>query len=397
MKTATLNRRSLNVTALFAGVAGLESGLKKAGHVTTLFCERDPQAIGILRAKFPRVDVVDDVRNRDELLERIDHRSDLLTGGFPCTDISPAGKTKGFNGSQSSLVRNALALLKRRPFPHVLLENVPNWRFLHRGAYLEEVLGTLEQLGYRWAYRTIDARAFGIPQRRQRLFLYATTNADPRSVLFDGQFEPLREEFDLDEAAHGFYWTEGNTGLGWGENCTPTLKGGSGLGIPSSPAILLTDGSIVTLDIRDAERLQGFPVNWTSVPEDDKEASRKKALDRKRWLLVGNAVNVHVAEWLGHRLANSAVYSGPAGTPLLPGARFPAAACWDGKQRLSYDVNAWPVAAESTGLEEFLRYDSKPLSYKATLGFYSRAKASSLNFTRGFLSAVSRHIKRMKS
>src|SRR5579859_2780010 len=251
-KNKTNGKRSLNVTALFAGVAGLEVGLSRAGHKTTLFCEKDPEAISILRSRFPKIGLVDDVCKQNELLDRVDDRSDLLTGGFPCTDISQAGQTKGFNGSQSSLVRQALALIRRRPFSHVLLENVPNWRFLHGGAYLEEVLSELERLGYRWAYRTIDALAFGLPQRRQRIFLYATTEGDPRDVLFNGQVDPSEHEFELEEAAHGFYWTEGNRGLGWGENCVPTLKGGSGLGIPSSPAILLTDGSIVTLDIRDA-------------------------------------------------------------------------------------------------------------------------------------------------
>jgi len=59
------------------------------------------------------------------------------------------------------LVRDTLKLLQRRKFDHVLVENVPNWRKLHRGQYLEEVISELEHLDYQWAYRTIDARAFG--------------------------------------------------------------------------------------------------------------------------------------------------------------------------------------------------------------------------------------------
>jgi DNA (cytosine-5)-methyltransferase 1 len=395
-KNKTNGKRSLNVTALFAGVAGLEIGLSHAGHRTSLFCEKDPEAISVLRSRFPKIGLVDDVCKRSELLERIDKRSTLLTGGFPCTDISQAGRTKGFNGSQSSLVREALALLKRRSFSHVLLENVPNWRFLHGGAYLQEVLVELERLGYRWAYRTIDALAFGLPQRRQRIFLYATTEGDPRDVLFNGQVQPLEEEFDLHEAAHGFYWTEGNRGLGWGENCVPTLKGGSGLGIPSSPAVLLTDGSIVTLDIRDAERLQGFAANWTTGPRVNPRNANGKFNERKRWMLVGNAINVRVAEWLGQQLASPIPYRGPMGKPFGRGARFPTAAYWDGSFRYAYDLKTWPVAEKTPDLEKFLKFEPKPLSYKATLGFFSRAKASSLNFSKGFLPAVSKHLKRME-
>jgi DNA (cytosine-5)-methyltransferase 1 len=288
-----------------------------------------------------------------------------------------------------------LALLKDRPFPHVLLENVPNWRFLHGGKYLEEVVGALERLGYRWAYRTIDALAFGLPQRRQRLFLYATTQGDPRDVLFNGQIEPLSPAYDLDEAAHGFYWTEGTRGLGWGENCVPTLKGGSGLGIPSSPAILLTDGSLVTLDIRDAERLQGFLPDWTKGPKINPRNPSGKFNERKRWMLIGNAINVRVAEWLGKQLARPIPYEGVGGEPFSNGMKFPSAAYGDGKARFAYDLPTWPVSNARQDLEKFLKFDPKPLSYKATLGFYSRARASRLNFPRGFLPAVSRHLKRM--
>jgi DNA (cytosine-5)-methyltransferase 1 len=396
MNKQSNKKRSLNVTALFAGVAGLELGLKKGGHVTSLFCEKDPEAISVLRSKFPEVGLVDDIKKRGELAERIDRHSNLLTGGFPCTDISQAGRTQGFSGSQSSLVRDALALLKRRPFPHVLLENVPNWRFLHGGAYLEEVVSTFEKMGYRWAYRTIDAQAFGLPQRRLRLFLYATTEGDPRDVLFNGHVERPERKFELSEAAHGFYWTEGTRGLGWGENCVPTLKGGSGLGIPSSPAILLTDGSVITPDIRDAERLQGFEANWTSGPRVNPRNGDGKFNARKRWMLVGNAINVRVAEWIGKQLAQPKPYQGPSGKPFGKGMRFPAAAHWDGKFRMAYPLESWPVSKETEDLEKFLRFDPKPLSYKATLGFYSRAKDSSLNFADGFLPAIERHLKRIK-
>lgn len=390
-------RRSLNVTALFAGVAGLELGLKAAGHNTSLFCEKDPDAISVLRGRFPNIPLVDDIRKHDELRERIDKKSDLLTAGFPCTDLSQAGRTQGFNGQQSSLVRDALTLLERRQFAHVLLENVPNWRFLHGGAYLEEVLGALERLGYRWAYRTIDALSFGLPQRRQRVFLYATTEGDPRDVLFHGHEDPIEEVFALDEAAHGFYWTEGSRGLGWGENCVPTLKGGSGIGIPSSPAVLLTNKTLVTLDLRDAERLQGFTPNWTRGPRVNARNGNGKFNERKRWLLVGNAINVRVAQWLGHRLAQPAPYHGPAGKPFGKGARFPASAYWDGKFRFACDLSNWPVAEQRGDLEKFLRFDPKPLSYKATAGFYARAVESNLNFLDGFLQAVAKHLKRMEA
>src|SRR5262249_34082504 len=152
-----------------------------------------------------------------------------------------------------------------RPFPNVLIENVPNWRVLHGGQYLTEVVQALEARGYSWAYRTVDARAFGLPQRRLRVFLFATQEGDPRRALLHGNELPDDREFSLSEAAHGFYWTEGNRGLGWGENCVPTLKGGSAIGIPAPPAIMLPGGTIITPHLSDAERLQGFTPDWTNL------------------------------------------------------------------------------------------------------------------------------------
>lgn len=386
-------REPRNITALFAGIGGLELGLAKAGHRATLLCEIDPSARAVLSRRFPGVPFVVDVRDRDELLESIDPQSNLLTAGFPCTDLSQAGLTQGFSGKQSGLIVDVLELIRLRPFDSVLIENVPNWRFLHGGQYLASVLERLELLGYRWAYRVIDALAFGVPQRRQRVFLFATRIGDPREVLFHGSFEQPDEEFEIESAAHGFYWTEGNRGLGWGEDCVPTLKGGSGLGIPSSPAVLLPNGHIVTPDIRDAERLQGFPVNWTDLPS--REAPRNH--DRKRWALVGNAINVEVARWLGQQLRIRKAYKGPEGKPIGNGESFPQAAWFDGKNRFSVPLSPWPVNRKKRPLSEFLRYEGKLLSLRATQGFYSRASKSSLRFAKGFLPAVKRHLVRMRA
>jgi DNA (cytosine-5)-methyltransferase 1 len=397
---APLVTRALNTTALFAGIAGLEFGLAKAGHDVSLFCERDPEAVAVLKARYPKVPVVLNVKARAELISKVSKSSNLITAGFPCTDLSQAGETKGFDGPNSSLVREVLELLSVRHFPHVLLENVPNWRFLHRGVYMDEVLTALEKLGYRWAYRTIDALAFGVPQRRKRIFLYATTEGDPRDVLFQGAAtEPEANPLPLTKFAHGFYWTEGNTGLGWGENCVPTLKGGSGIGIPSPPAILRTNMDVITPDIRDAEALQGFKRGWTDIDSsvtDPDDGSTRDFNHRRRWLLVGNAVNTEVSTWLGKRLAKPLPFKGKPGLPLPKGSKFPSAAYGDRKGRFSYPISTWPVSGERKDLESFLKHEGALLSHRATLGFYTRAKKSTLKIPEEFLNALARHIKRVE-
>jgi DNA (cytosine-5)-methyltransferase 1 len=99
-----------DVTAIFGGVGGLELGLNKAGHRTSLFCECDPDAVTVLRQRFPKVPVVLDIRRTDEVAEQISSKSHLLTAGFPCTDLSQAGTTLGFAGGRSSLIRETIEL-----------------------------------------------------------------------------------------------------------------------------------------------------------------------------------------------------------------------------------------------------------------------------------------------
>ena len=116
---------------------------------------------------------------------------------------------------------------------------------------------SLGQRGFRWAYRVVDTRSLGPPQRRRRVFMLASRDDDPRDVLFADDSGPL-PEVSSDGIAYGFSRTEGTRGLGWGIDAVPTLKGGSTVGIPSPPGIGMPDGSIVFPEVRDAERLQGF-------------------------------------------------------------------------------------------------------------------------------------------
>ncbi len=379
-------RRKLRVSGLFAGVGGLERGLSQAGHETLLFCEIDTGARAVLEAHHPHVPCAADVRE----LHDLPGETDLLAAGFPCQDLSQAGKTAGIEGARSGLVGEVFRLLEKRRVPLVLLENVPFMLQLSRGRALEVIVAALESLGYRWAYRVVDTRAFGLPQRRERVFLLAALDEDPRAVLFaDEAGEPQEEPATNGSVACGFYWTEGIRGLGWAVDAVPTLKGGSTIGIPSPPAILLPSGAVVKPDVRDAERLQGFPADWTKPAE----AVVKRGY---RWHLVGNAVTVDVAEWVGQRLASPGAYDGEDDSPLPKGRPWPRAAWSLGKGRFAADLSAWPVRRPRTPLTEFLRFPTEPLSPKATAGFLSRTRSSSLRFPPGFLEKVARHLERTR-
>jgi DNA (cytosine-5)-methyltransferase 1 len=373
------------VAGLFAGVGGIERGLHRAGHRTQLLCENDPGAMEVLKARFPETALCGDVRQ----LASLPRDTTLIAAGFPCQDLSQAGKTTGIAGARSGLVGEVFRLLEKHRTPWVLLENVPFMLQLAGGEAMNVITSTLESLGYAWAYRVVDARAFGLPQRRRRVYLVASNAADPRQVLFADEAGPVEEpRINGHPVACGFYWTEGIRGLGWAVDAIPTLKGGSTIGIPSSPAILLPSGEVVTPDIRDAERLQGFPAGWTKPAE---RATKKGA----RWKLVGNAVSVPAAAWVGRRLARPGTVLEFATMAMGQSKRWPSAAWNVGAGRIAVSASEWPVKRRYTSLEAFLKYQRAPLSAKATSGFLRRTEVARLRFPPGFIEALQAHLRRM--
>jgi DNA (cytosine-5)-methyltransferase 1 len=147
----------------------------------------------------------------------------------------------------------------------------------------------------------------------------------------------------------------------------------------------MPDGRIIKPDIRDAERLQGFDVNWTA-----------SSSQRQRWSLVGNAVTVPVATWLGQRLMRPGSYTSDRDRPWLTKAAFPQAARYDGRKRLIVESGGFPVWMTRSPLHRFLKYEGTLLSVRATSGFLTRAEASRLRFMPGFLDAVRTHLDRMR-
>jgi len=374
-------RRSFRTVGLFAGIGGLDLGLTKAGHSSSHLCEIDPSARAVLARRFPEIHLHDDIRT----LRGLPQDTDVLVAGFPCQDLSQAGLTGGIAGARSGLVAEVFRLLRRQRVPWLVLENVPFMLQLAGGEALETIVRTLERLGYLWAYRVVDTRAFGLPQRRRRVLLVASLEDDPRTVLF-GQDAGEPEDGPFAGRACGFYWTEGVRGLGWAVDAVPTLKGGSTVGVPSPPAIWLPDGRIVTPDLRDAERLQGFKADWTKPAEAVVRGSF-------RWKLVGNAVSVPVARWLGESLASPRAFALQGVRELVQPGAWPTNAWNVGDGRFTADLSEFPVRRKRKSLEAFLRYEPKLLSQKATAGFLARMEKGNLRFPPGFIDALKRHLR----
>lgn len=379
---------SLNVVGLFAGVGGLEEGFRQAGHRSSMLCELDPLARRVLKTHFGDAEIRTDIKKLKGLPD-----CDVLTAGFPCQDLSQVGRRRGITGPNSGLVGVVFELLgKKRKAPNwVVLENVPFMLALHRGRAIRAVTEALEELGYAWAYRTIDARAFGLPQRRRRVVLLASKINDPRPYLLGADAGPP-EPRPRGSHACGFYWTEGNTGLGWAVNSVPPLKGGSAIHIPSPPAIWFPRRRLIaTPAIEDAERLQGFTAGWTDISAEEPRSNGK------RWRMVGNAVSVPMARWLAQRLTEEAEPFEPGELVGLPkDAGWPSAAWGMNGVRASSDVSEWPVRVEAAHLSSFLQHRVTPLSKKATSGFLSRLVESSLKYEEAFEDDLAHHVENVE-
>lgn len=371
---------SLRVCGLFSGVGGLELGLHKAGHRTIGMCESDPHARVVLAERFPGTEVHDDIVAMKELPD-----CDLVAAGWPCQDLSLAGRTRGMTGPRSGLISEVFRLLKAAPRmpPFVLLENVAFALDLQRGGAVRYVVSELERLGYRWAFRVLDTLAFGLPQRRRRLFILGALEVDPSAILMDGA---VGDPTDVEDKPSliGFYWTEGNRGLGWSPEAVPPLKGGSGVGIPSPPAVWeRSTGRFICPGIEDAERLQGFDPGWTTPAG---------ALDRgarRRWSLIGNAVSVPVAEWIGRRLGSP--ISPPAGGLDKFTQGYSVKAGYGGpgrKASLFSPRREGPAVTARSRLTDFGLRDAVPASRRAISGFARRYEASPLRKDADFLAAL---------
>eukprot|EP00887_Chlorella_sp_A99_P001977 scaffold18.g1977.t1 len=294
----------MKVASLFSGCGGLDQGLHQAGHEVILLCDSDPGARQVLRQQFPGVRVHEDVTS----LERLPRETELLTAGFPCIDR---------------------ARDDCHPVPWVLLENVEALLDRHGGEppVAQYVVRRLIDLGYgSWAYRVVNSAGFGLPNRRRRVFIVASLHGDARDGLAKctGSCRKLfagRRCFECHTAyirqpAHSheevsYALDMGNAMSQAGEDVVPTFTTSN-----DRMLLLLANGKSGYLRIEDAERLQGLPEGYTKPawPLQTPGVGAHRALSRrdadaevaasKRWDLLGNAVTVPVARWIGERLAS---------------------------------------------------------------------------------------------
>lgn len=175
----------MNVLSLFAGIGGLELGLERAGMTVVGQVEIDPFCRRVLTKHFPEVSKHDDVRTAVEWWRSQSRpRVDVVCGGFPCTDVSDAGRRAGIEGEQSGLWAYQAEVIRDVRPRYVVVENTTG--LLARG--FGRVVGDLAALGYDTRWDCVPAAAVGAPHLRARLWLVAY----PRGVGGDEAFDSLQ-------------------------------------------------------------------------------------------------------------------------------------------------------------------------------------------------------------
>lgn len=314
----------MKVGSLFSGIGGFDLGFQKAGYKITWCVEKDEHAHGVLNRHFPNARHFLDVTSVDvNKLSKID----VLVGGFPCQDISIAGKREGLKGARSSLFYEFDRYIRATNPKFVVVENVPGLLSSNSG---QDFAFVLNEMVERWrpksiAWRILDSQFFGVPQRRRRIFFVAD---------FGG--ERASEILDLSNSGTGN--NPKGAKAGKAITCTPSgiagtcsSKWSKGTGGPAGDEHynlivyrwqnnkdgLVNDGTVATLRTsmgtsgfsemnhplvhergiarrltpKECERLQGFPDNWTDGQSDT-----------QRYKQLGNAVTVNVAEWIANRI-----------------------------------------------------------------------------------------------
>lgn len=175
----------MRLGSLFSGIGGIDLGLERAGIQCAWQVEIDSQCRDLLEQKWPAIERFEDVKDCGSgNLAPVD----LISGGFPCQDVSVAGRRAGLDGERSGLWFEFHRILAEAHPRWVIIENVPGLLSSNEGRDFAVVLRGLADLGYGVAYRILDAQYFGVAQRRRRVFIIGSLgDGSAAEILFESE------------------------------------------------------------------------------------------------------------------------------------------------------------------------------------------------------------------
>ena len=233
---------------------------------------------------------------------------DLLVGGTPCQSFSVAGQRGGLDDERGNLAFEFCRILETFKPRWFVWENVPG--VLSSGDdFIPTLFGKMRQRGYGLAYRVLDAKYFGVPQRRRRLYTVGclgdwrcawevlsepeVLSRDFKAGSYPEQENPSAIPQDTDESClPRFVDVYNQAPLKWTGACAPTVTASFGLGNAIGPKVAAPKG-VRKLTPAEGERLMGFPSGYTDIPG---------ATDPERYRAIGNSMVVPVMRWIGSRI-----------------------------------------------------------------------------------------------
>ena len=295
-----------------SGIEAVSVAWELLGFRPIGFSEIEPFPCELLKQKYPNVKNYGDITQYEKWNIG---QFDILAGGTPCQSFSIAGKRGGIADERGALMYAYLGIAETYRPRWVIWENVPGVLSSNSGYDFTSFLAGLEECGYGWAYRVLDAQYFGVPQRRRRVFVVG--HIDNRTdlaakVLFEqqgvcGNIAAGSETQKETTAAIGKgvnYFRRGGNFKYHKDKKAATLRNSAAS--DCFDLVLAREKKYIRrLTPLECERLQGFPDNYTQIEWRGKPA--EQCPDTPRYKAIGNSMAVPVMRWIGERIKRSKV------------------------------------------------------------------------------------------
>ena len=276
-----MNKKQYKITFidLFSGIGGFRLGMEKAGHICLGHCEIDKFAEKSHR-------MMHDIKKGEWYADDITKvsaeelpKADCWCFGFPCTDVSIAGKRQGLQGKRSGLFFEVIRILeetKKENKPEwLLIENVRNLLSSQKGFDFAEILITLDKVGYDAEWQVLDSANFGVPQHRERLYIIGHIRTKGRKMIF-----PIQQKTRSEGMKQIEYRVFDKNGI------SPTIMTHGG-GKYAIKVLNEKEKNARCLTPKECFRLQGFP-------DDYFEKAKKVNSNTQLYKQAGNSVTVNV-------------------------------------------------------------------------------------------------------
>ncbi len=288
-----------------SGIEAASVAWEPMGWEASFLSDIDPFPRALLKHHYPDVPLHGDFTT---IKEKQYGSINLLVGGTPCQSFSVAGLQKGMDDDRGNLALEFLRLAQRESPDWLLWENVPGVLSSNEGRDFAAFLGGLAKLGYGFAYRVLDAKYYGVPQERRRVFVVGYRGSWQRAgaTLFESKDlqyfprplgkqggndpEKLDKIYTISSAALDRSHDAGPNGKGFRDNVCYTLTA-------SDIHAIAYENHVRYMTPLECERCQGFPDNYTLVPYRGGMAK-----DAPRYKALGNSMAVPVMRWIGEQI-----------------------------------------------------------------------------------------------